>query len=194
MNEVRRLAAIMFTDIVGYSSLMSQNEDTALHTMRLNRSIQKSIVEAHNGKWLKDIGDGALAMFDTAYDSVQCAVAIQQEIKSASDHKVRIGIHLGDITIEDGDAFGDGVNIASRIESIADSGGIYISESVHKACRGRVELQVKDLGEIALKNIAYPIRIYAILEKGCQCLRHISPQMILIKERQRTSAGHYSPM
>lgn len=164
--EYRQLAAIMFTDIVSYSKLMSQNEQHALDVMRKNRSIQKSLVEQHNGKWVKEIGDGVLAMFQTAYDSQQCALAIQKAIREKCNHQIRIGIHLGDITIEDGDAFGDGVNIAARIQSIADPGGIYISESVHKAVMARSDQPVHDLGEICLKNIAYPIGIYALLGEG----------------------------
>jgi class 3 adenylate cyclase/TolB-like protein/Tfp pilus assembly protein PilF len=166
MKEVRRLASVMFTDIVSYSSMMSQDEQNALNIMRVNRAIQKTKVREYNGKWIKEIGDGALAMFDTAYDSVQCALAIQNEIREKCSHQVRIGIHLGDITIENNDAFGDGVNVASRIESIADPGGIYLSESVYKAIMGRTELSVQDLGEIELKNISYPIKTYAVQGEG----------------------------
>ena len=165
-SEYRQLAAIMFTDIVSYSKLMSQNEQQALDVMRNNRSIQKSLVKQHNGKWVKEIGDGVLAMFRTAYDSQQCALAIQKAIREQCGHQVRIGIHLGDVTIEEDDVFGDGVNIAARIESIADPGGIYVSESVFKAVMARSNHPVHDLGEICLKNIAYPIRIYALLGEG----------------------------
>ncbi|MCK5209067.1 MAG: hypothetical protein KAQ79_13630, partial [Cyclobacteriaceae bacterium] len=90
-SDYRQLAAIMFTDIVSYSKLMSQNEQQALDLMRNNRSIQKSLVEQHNGKWVKEIGDGVLAMFRTAYDSQQCALAIQKAIREQCEHQVRIG-------------------------------------------------------------------------------------------------------
>jgi len=165
-SDYRQLAAIMFTDIVSYSSLMSRNERQALEVMRNNRSIQKTLVEHYNGKWVKEIGDGVLAMFRSAYDSQQCALAIQKEIRERCEHQVRIGIHLGDITIEDDDTFGDGVNIAARIQSIADPGGIYVSESVFKAVKASSDQPVYDLGEIYLKNIAYPIRIYALHGEG----------------------------
>ena len=165
-SEYRQLAAIMFTDIVSYSKLMSQNEQQAMDLMRNNRSIQKSLVEQYNGKWVKEMGDGVLAMFRTAYDSQQCAIAIQKAIREQCEHQVRIGIHLGDITIEEDDAFGDGVNIAARIQSIADPGGIYVSESVFKAVMARSGHPVHDLGEVYLKNIAYPIRVYALLGEG----------------------------
>ena len=165
-SEYRQLAAIMFTDIVSYSKLMSQNEQLALDVMRTNRLIQKSLVEQYYGKWIKEIGDGVLAMFRTAYDSLQCAMAIQKAIREQCDHQVRIGIHLGDITLEGDDAFGDGVNIAARIQSIADPGGIYVSESVFRAVRARSDHPVHDLGEIYLKNIVHPIRIYALVGDG----------------------------
>ena len=191
-SEYRQLAAIMFTDIVSYSKLMSQNEQLALDVMRSNRSIQKSMVEQYNGKWVKEIGDGVLAMFRTAYDSLQCAMAIQKAIREQCDHQVRIGIHLGDITIEEEDAFGDGVNIAARIQSIADPGGIYISESVFKAVMARSDHPVYDLGEINLKNITYPIRIYAL--RG-EALPSPSDQMLkqeVLKKKPRKPKSVYN--
>ncbi len=178
--ENRQLAAIMFTDIVSYSKLMSRNEQEAFDVMRKNRSIQKSLVELHNGKWVKEIGDGVLAMFRTAYDSQQCALAIQKEIREQCEHQVRIGIHLGDIIIENDDAFGDGVNVAARIQSIADPGGIYLSESVFKAVMARTNHPVYDLGEFCLKNISYPIRIYALLGEGLP-----SPSDQVLKQQVR---------
>jgi len=165
-SEYRQLAAIMFTDIVSYSKLMSQNEQQALDLLRKNRLIQKSLIEQYNGKWVKEIGDGVLSMFRTAYDSQQCAISIQKTIREQCKYQVRIGIHLGDITLEEDDAFGDGVNIAARIQSIADPGGIYVSESVFRAVMARSDHPVHDLGEIYLKNIAHPIRIYALVGEG----------------------------
>jgi len=166
MTEIRRLAAIFFSDISGYSSMMSRDEQHALEIMRINRDLQKALIEKYNGTWLKEMGDGALAMFETADDSVKCSVAIQKAIRDQNSFKVRIGIHLGDITVENGDVFGDGVNIASRIETIADPGGIYISESVYKAILSRHEVEAQDLGEFKLKNIVYPIRVYALKGDG----------------------------
>ena len=179
-SEVRQLAAIMFTDIVSYSKLMSQNEQQALRVMRSNRDIQKMLVESHNGKWVKEIGDGVLAMFLTAYDSLECALEIQRAIRAKCQHLVRIGIHLGDITLENNDAFGDGVNIAARIQSITDPGGIYISESVFKAVMAWRQDTVCDLGEINLKNITYPIRIYALLGEDLP-----SPSRLMSKRDQQ---------
>lgn len=193
MVDSRRLAAIFFSDIVGYSKMMSQNESETLELARENRETQKSLIEKYNGTWLKEMGDGTLAMFDTADDSVKCAIAIQKAIGAIGKYSLRIGIHLGDITIENNDVYGDGVNIASRIEGEADPGGIYISESVQKAILGRHEIETQDLGEFNLKNISYPVHVYAVKEdslpkpsirstllKRSKSLRYASVFIILI--------------
>ena len=156
----------MFTDIVGYSRLMSDNEPQALEVVRLNKRIHKELIEKHRGEYLKDLGDGTLAMFETAQDSVECALELQRTVKQFQAFQIRIGIHLGDITIEEHDVYGDGVNIASRIQSLTDPGGIYISESVYKTIEGKTKTEVKDFGEVRLKNIRYPQRIFALIHEG----------------------------
>ena len=123
MSRSRQLAAIMFTDIVGYTALMGKDSNKALELVRISKEIQKPLVEKHHGEWLKEMGDGALAKFNTALDAVNCSIAIQEISRGKLDAKLRIGIHLGDITIENDDVYGDGVNVASRLESIADPGG-----------------------------------------------------------------------
>lgn len=162
----RRLAAIMFSDIVGYTALMGSDEDKAFQVLRQNRSIQQSLIDEYHGEWLKEMGDGILSQFSSATDSVLCAIEIQRQAMKELDAKIRIGIHLGDITFENNDVFGDGVNIASRLQSIADPGGIYISESVHNAIRSRKDIESKFLGEVTLKNVNYPFKTYFIKEKG----------------------------
>ncbi len=162
----RQLAAIMFTDMVGYTALMGKDSAKALELVRISKEIQKPLVEKHQGQWLKEMGDGALAKFGTALDAVNCAVEIQEVARAKFDGKLRIGIHSGDITIENNDVYGDGVNIASRLESITDPGGIYISESIEKAIRGQTDVQAKYLGEIKLKNVAYGVRTYAVQGVG----------------------------
>ena len=164
----RQLAAIMFTDIVGYTSLMGKDSAKALELVRISKEIQKPLVEKHNGKWLKEMGDGAMAKFGTALDAVNCAVEIQEVARAKFDGKLRIGIHSGDITIENDDIYGDGVNVASRLESIADPGGIYISESIEKAIRGQSDVQAKYLGESKLKNVDYGVGTYAVQGVGLQ--------------------------
>ena len=118
MDSKRQLAAIMFTDIVGYTALMGKDSSKALELVRINREIQKPLVEKHHGKWLKEMGDGAMSQFNTALDAVNCALEIQRASRADFDADLRIGIHSGDITIENNDVYGDGVNVAARLESI----------------------------------------------------------------------------
>ncbi|MCH8233945.1 MAG: hypothetical protein IIB82_15060 [Bacteroidetes bacterium] len=166
LSPKRQLAAIMFTDIVGYTALMGKDSDKALELIRVSKEIQKPLVEKYNGKWLKEMGDGAMAQFSTALDAVNCSIEIQEVARAKLDGKLRIGIHSGDITIEDDDVYGDGVNVASRLESIADPGGIYISDAIQKAIRGQTDIQEKYLGEVRLKNVDYGVRTYAVQGVG----------------------------
>jgi class 3 adenylate cyclase/TolB-like protein len=165
MSEDRKLAAIMFTDIVGYSALMGRDSDKALRLLRTNREIQRQLIEKYDGKWLKEMGDGILARFDSAIDSVRCAIEIQKTARKKLKGQIRIGIHLGDVTTENGDVFGDGVNIASRLQAIADPGGIYISDSIEHAIRGNSDIRSEFLGAIQLKNIDYLVETYFIVGK-----------------------------
>jgi len=166
MTLTRQLAAIMFTDIVGYTALMGKDSEKALKLVRISKEIQKPLVEKHNGKWLKEMGDGAMAQFSTALDAVNCSIEIQEIARGKLDAKLRIGIHLGDVTVEEHDVYGDGVNVASRLESIADPGGIYVSDAIEKAIRGQTNIQAKYLGEARLKNVDYGVRIYALQGVG----------------------------
>lgn len=166
MPSTRQLAAIMFTDIVGYTALMGKNSHKALELVRISKEIQKPLVKKYNGKWLKEMGDGALAQFSTALDAVNCALDIQDHARQKFDGKLRIGIHLGDITIENNDIYGDGVNVAARLESIADPGGVFISDAILKAIKGQSEVLTKYLGEVKLKNVAYEVRTYALQGAG----------------------------
>ena len=125
MESSRRLAAIMFTDIVGYSALMSKDESMAFDVLKRNRKIHTSLIQKFHGKWLKEIGDGVLASFSNVTNAVCCAAAIQQACEGDPAHNLRIGIHQGEVVFESGDVFGDGVNVASRIESLAPSGAIF---------------------------------------------------------------------
>ena len=154
MPQSRQLAAIMFTDIVGYTAFMGRDSAKALELVRISKEIQKPLVEKYNGQWLKEMGDGALAKFGTALDAVNCAVDVQKTARAEFDGKLRIGVHSGDITLENNDVYGDGVNVASRLQTIADPGGIYISESIEKAIQGQGNIQAKYLGEVKLRNVA----------------------------------------
>ncbi len=156
----------MFTDIVGYTALMGKDEQQALTLLHKNRQIHERCIRTYNGKLLKEMGDGILAQFNSALDAVQCAIDIQEQAQERVEGKLRIGIHLGDIIIEHDDVFGDGVNIASRLQHIADPGGIYISESVQKALRSRTDLKMQYLTEVGLKNVDYPVKTYSLQGPG----------------------------
>ena len=165
--QLRKLAAIMFTDLAAFSAVMDRNEAEGLKIIRKNRELHQSAIENHGGQLLKEMGDGMLATFHSALESVRCAMEIQDQAKEQNlELPIRIGLHLGDINIENEDIFGDGVNVASRLQSMADPGGIYISESIHNAIHSQPDLQSKYLGEIRLKNIAEPVRTYALQSKG----------------------------
>jgi adenylate cyclase len=161
----RRLAAIMFTDIVGYTALMGSEEDHAFEVLRKNREIHKKSISEHNETIIKEMGDGILAQFNSAVEAVNCGIVIQKLAKNTLS-KIRIGIHLGDITFENEDVFGDGVNIASPIQSIADPGGIYITETVQKSIRSKSDIPTKFLGEFVLKNVGYKVKTYSVSGDG----------------------------
>ena len=151
-QQNRQLAAIMFTDIVGYTHLMGEDEERAFQLLKKNRQVQKPIIEKHGGKWLKEMGDGILASFTTVSDAVYCAKEIQEACINEEDLKLRIGIHLGEVVFEDEDVFGDGVNIASRLEAIAPVGGILVSESVNRNLGNKKGIETKFLREENLKK------------------------------------------
>ena len=167
---VRRLAAILAADVVGYSRLVSTDEAGALAQLgSLRRDIIEPNISKHSGRLFKIMGDGFLAEFASAVQAVTCAIAIQNETGEAAaslddtrNMQLRIGIHVGDVMVEGDDLMGDGVNIAARLESIAAPGGISISRAVHDQVRDRVEVAFDDKGEVALKNIARPVQVFAI--------------------------------
>src|SRR5690349_6982630 len=131
MSSSRQLAAIMFTDIVGYTALMGKDEQKAFELLRINRQIQQPLIKQHNGKWIKELGDGVLATFSTASDAVMCACDIQHSCGRVPGLQLRIGIHQGEVVFENGDVFGDGVNLASRLQGVASPGEIVVSEAVY---------------------------------------------------------------
>jgi adenylate cyclase len=162
MVQTRQLAAIMFTDIVGYTALMGQDEQKAFELLRRNRQVQQPAIKQYNGKWIKELGDGILASFSTVTDAVFCASAIQQACNSTADLKLRIGIHLGEVVFENNDVFGDGVNIASRLQALAPVGGIWISEAVYNTIVNKKNIEAKFVSEELLKNVKDPMRIYEV--------------------------------
>jgi class 3 adenylate cyclase len=165
----RRLAAIVAADVAGYSRLMGLDEVGTARTLREHRKVTDALVEKHGGRLVKTTGDGVLLEFPSVVDAVECAVAVQEVMAQrnegiSQDRRMlfRVGINLGDILIEGDDILGDGVNIAARLEHIAEPGGICISSSAYEQVRGKVPVEFTDLGEQTLKNIARPIRAYAV--------------------------------
>ena len=163
---MRQLAAIMFSDMAGYTALMQQNEQLAKDKRRRLKEVLETSVAGYNGKVLQYYGDGALCMFSSAIDGVNCAVEIQQALQQEPKVELRIGIHTGDISIEEETIYGDGVNLASRIESLAVSGSIFISEKVFDEIKNQENLTTREMGYFELKNVVRPIRIFAIDNKG----------------------------
>ena len=161
----RRLAAILAADVVGYSALMQRAEEaTYAGFERLKRELIEPSLSRHEGRLIKTTGDGALAEFASPLAAVGCAVEIQDGLASGSHgFKLRIGINLGDVIVgTGGDLFGDGINIAVRLEGVADPGGILISEKVYSEVEGKLDVGFEDRGEQPLKNITKPVRAYAV--------------------------------
>ena len=143
--ETRKLAVIMFTDMVGYSKKVGENEDEALKLLAEHNAILRPQIEAHNGHVIKTIGDAFMADFDSAANAVHCAAEIQRQLAQRNAEAegqsidVRIGIHVGDVIYREGDVFGDGVNIASRIEPLADGGQVFVSRDVASITQGKLD-------------------------------------------------------
>jgi adenylate cyclase len=153
----------MFTDIVGYTLLMGEDEDRAFQVLRRNREIQKPIVERFGGKWIKELGDGVLATFTSVTDAVLAAAEIQIACKEFSEFHLRIGLHLSEVVFENNDVFGDGVNIAARIQSVAEVGGILISESVQRNLTNKKGIGTRLIGPGTLKNVREVINLYEVI-------------------------------
>src|SRR5580693_4501754 len=170
MPPVRRLTAILAADVAGYSRLMGADEEGTHERLKghLSELIEPKIAE-HRGRIVKNTGDGFLAEFASVVDAVRCAVEVQRgmaERNAATPPEKRIefrvGINLGDVIVEEHDIFGDGVNVAARLEALADPGGICISRVVRDQIRDKLPYAVEDRGEQSVKNIARPVRIYVL--------------------------------
>src|SRR3984957_14605375 len=171
MGETRKLAAILVADVVGYSRLDAADEDRTLaHVRALRSDLTDPAIAAHHGRIVKLTGDGLIAEFRSVVDAVRCAIEIQiamvernSGVPAERRIEFRIGIHLGDVVEEaDGDLMGDGVNIAARLEGIAEPGEIVLSNAAYEHVRDRLKETFVDLGEKPLKNIARPVRVYAL--------------------------------
>jgi len=163
---MRQLAAILFADMTGYTSLMQENEQLARVKRKRLKEVLESSVGQYNGKILQNYGDGSLSIFNSAIDSVSCAIQIQQLLQQEPKVELRIGIHTGDVIIEEEAIFGDGVNLASRIESLAVPGGIFISEKVHDEIKNQQGISTREMGHFELKNVKQAVRVFAIANNG----------------------------
>ena len=170
----RRLTAILAGDVVGYSRLMGADKEGTLSRLNAHRRefLEPKIAD-HRGRIVKRTGDGILIEFASAVDAARCAVEIQHgmiernaPVPQDKRIELRIGIHVGDVIIEDSDIFGDGVNIAARLEGIAQPGGICISDDAYRQVRGKLDVNFQDGGEQELKNIARPVRVYQLQPGG----------------------------
>jgi TolB-like protein len=166
MSPTRRLAAILAADVAGYSRLMGADEEGTLARLKaLRAEVIDPKIAQHNGRIVKTTGDGLLVEFASVVDAMRCAVAWQAAMAERAETaiKFRIGVNLGDIIIDDGDIFGDGVNVAARLEAMAEPGGICIERTVLTQTRGKLDFPVVDLGDQALKNIAQPVHVFRVL-------------------------------
>src|ERR1700734_2645577 len=166
----RKLVAILAADVEGYSRLMGIDEEGTLRTLSEFRSVTDHYISRHSGRICGTAGDSVLAAFGSALAAVQCAIDIQRELGELNEAlerpqrmQFRIGINVGDVMLKEGDIFGDGVNIAARLEGLADPGGICISRGIHDHVMKKLPFEFEDLGEQSVKNIAQPVRVYRLL-------------------------------
>src|SRR5512139_1846244 len=166
----RKLTAILSADVKGYSRLMSEDEVGTIHTLNAYKEVMAGLIQHHHGRVVDAIGDNLLAEFASVVDAVQCAVEIQKELITRNADlpenrrmEFRIGVNLGDVVEEKDRIFGDGVNIAARMEGLAEGGGICISGTAYDQVEGKLGLSYEHLGEQTVKNIAKPVRVYRVL-------------------------------
>ena len=165
----RKLAAILSADVVGYSRLMAEDEAGTIKRLKAYRELMGGLIRQHGGRVVDAVGDNLLADFPSVVDSVACAVATQREIASRDEELAegrrmlfRIGVNLGDVVVDDDRIYGDGVNIAARVEALADPGGVSISGTAFDHVEGKLGLDFEDLGEQEVKNIPRPVRVYQV--------------------------------
>ena len=191
MSQTRRLAAILAADVAGYSRLMGADEEGTLERLKaLRRELPDPKIGEHHGRIVKTTGDGVLVEFASVVDAVRCAVAVQQamperNIGAGPDNRIelRIGINLGDVIVEGDDLYGDGVNIAARIEALADAGGVFVSNTVHDQVRDRLPFVFEDLGEQQVKNIARPVRVYRVRDAATKTTSTPDPPVLPLPDK-----------
>ena len=165
-SQQRRLAAILFTDIVGYTAIMQQSEVQALTIIRRYTIVLKQAVGEHGGEVLNDYGDGSLCVFSSASEAMHCALEMQMQLQTEPAVPLRIGLHIGEILFENGKILGDGVNIASRIQSIGKGNSILFSEEMHDKIKNIPDFKSVPLGRINFKNVDKPVTVFALANQG----------------------------
>jgi TolB-like protein len=158
----RKLAAIMFTDIVGYTALMAESEEKGLRVRARHRALLRPLVEKYHGELIEARGDESLSVFPTALDAVNCALVIEEQTRGEPDLKLHIGIHLGDVVVREGEVSGDGVNIAARICALSTDGGLCVSGEVYRSIRNQPGIHAEARGEQKLRNVPEPVAVYSV--------------------------------
>ncbi len=188
----RKLTAILCADVFGYSRLMGDDEEATLRTPSSHRKLIDSLIEQHRGRFVNSAGDSVLAEFASVVNAVQCAVEMQTTLKAENTNipperrmEFRIGVNLGDVMMDGEQIYGDGVNVAARLESLADPGGICISDTVHAQIKNKLALAYQDLGAQSVKNIAEPIRVYRVMMDGRAAARTTA------RETERSLRRHW---
>jgi len=162
----RRLAAVMFTDIIGYTALMQQSETTAAKVRTRHRTVFKQYHNQYHGKILQYFGDGTLSIFQSGVAAVECAIAMQKDLQKGDKLPLRIGLHIGDIVFDGTEIYGDSVNVASRIESMGIAGAVLVSGRLNEELKNQPQISTLSLGYFELKNITTPIEVFAVSNKG----------------------------
>jgi len=189
----RKLAAIMFTDMVGYTALMQDDEPKARKLIQRHRELMKPLIEKHDGIILQYVGDGTFITFDSAIEAVNCGYEIQNELKSDKELSLRIGVHIGDVVVEGDEVYGDGVNVASRLEPLAEAGGICISHQVYENIKNQPGIKANLLGEKALKNVDHPIKIYSLIGEGLKESKPFEEEQESTIESKKIEAEEVTP-
>ena len=166
LAEQRKLGAVMFADMTGYTAMMQEDEAKATLLRHRQRQTLDSLIPAHHGTILQYFGDGTLSIFDSSADAVRCGIAIQNELQREPRVKLRIGIHSGDVVYDSEGIYGDCVNIASRIESLSVPGAVLFSAKVYDEIKNQRDIQAKPIGKFHLKNVKQPVEVYAGANEG----------------------------
>ena len=190
----RKLTAILSADVKGYSRLMGEDEEWTVRTLNVYKDVMGSLIQQHRGRVVDSTGDNLMAEFASVVDAVECSVEIQKELKTRNADlpenrrmEFRIGINLGDVIEEEGKLFGDGVNIAARLESLSEAGGICISGTAYDHVKNKLPLGYKYMGEQTVKNIPEPVRVYRVLMEPEAVGKVIGEKKAKTKQWQRVA-------